>query len=368
MKRVQPFGVMLLLLAGANLVFGQEKGFSVEAKPQEVLETRAGIGERYALLIGISKYANPNINLNYADKDAQALSEILLDAEVGAYKPENVRLLINEGATRKNIMSALNSWLGNRVRKEDSVLIFYSGHGALGNGNEAYWVTYDADVEDLYASAMSNKDISQLIAGLPAKRKLTLIDSCYSEATAKKYRALVPGDVFSGFQGAGVVTITASTGQEKSVEVGGHGAFTYHLLAGLGGKGDTNSNGVVELDELWGYLNDKVQKTAADAGNKQTPVLLAERMEHGFPISINPAKAAGATLNQLKEMYSAGKITVEEVGEAEQLLSQRGANPELRKLYRDLAFGVLTPDYFRRLRGMARPETSASANAAKTAV
>src|SRR3990172_11715276 len=260
MNRAQLCWGMLLLMVGTTLAFSQEKGFSVEAKPTEVLEKRVGIGERYALLIGISKYANPNINLNYADKDAQALSEILLDAEIGAYKPENVRLLINEGATRKNIMSALNSWLGNRVRKEDSVLIFYSGHGALGNGSEAYWVTYDADVEDLYSSAMSNKDISQLIATLPASRKLTLIDSCFSEATAKKYRALVPSDVFSGFQGAGGVTITASTGQEKSVEMGGHGAFTYHLLAGLEGKGDTNSNGVVELDEMWGYLNDRVQK------------------------------------------------------------------------------------------------------------
>src|SRR3990172_4348419 len=278
MKRVQPLWAMLLLGVWVSLVFGQEKGFSVEAKPQEVLEDRVGIGERYALLIGISKYSNPTINLNYADRDAQAFQELLLDPQIGAYKPENVRLLINEEATRKNIMSALNSWLGNRVREEDSVLIYYSGHGALGNGSEAYWVTHDADVEDLYASALSNKDISQLIAGLAAKRKLTLIDSCYSEATAQKYKALVPSDLFSEFQGAGVVTITASTGQEKSVEIGGHGAFTYHLLEGLEGKGDTNNNGVVELDELWNYLNDKVQKTAAKIGNRQTPVLLADQI------------------------------------------------------------------------------------------
>lgn len=360
MNRARHCWSILLLTVATGLAFGQEKGFYVEPKPAEVLEKQAGVGERYALIIGISKYANPNINLNYADKDAQSLDAVLLDSEIGAYKKDNVRLLVNEEATRKNIMSALNSWLGARVKPEDSVLIFYSGHGALGNGSEAYWVTYDADVEDLYSSAMSNKEISQLIGALPAKRKLTLIDSCYSEATAKKYRAIVPNDVFSEFGGAGVVTITASSGQEKSVEVGGHGAFTYHLLAGMEGKADTNGNGVVELDELWNYLNEKVQKTAADAGNKQTPVLLAERMEHGFPLTINPAKASGTTLNQLKKMYGDGKITVEEVGEAEQLLTQRGADPEIRKLYQDLAFGVLTPDYFRRLRGSTRADAKPS--------
>ncbi|MEE8349789.1 MAG: SUMF1/EgtB/PvdO family nonheme iron enzyme [Acidobacteriota bacterium] len=358
MIRVQSFLVVLVLVLAGPMVLGQEKGFTVEATPQEVLEDQLGIGERYALLIGISKYANATIDLSFAENDAQSLYDLLLDPEIGAYKKENIRLLVDENATRKNIMSSLNSWLGNRVREEDSVLIFYSGHGALGNGNEAYWVTHDADVEDLYASALSNKDISQLIANLSAKRKLTLIDSCFSEATAKKYRALVPSDIFEEFQGEGVVTITASTGQEKSVEVGGHGAFTHHLLEALEGQGDSNGNGVVELDELWNYLNVKVQKTAADAGNKQTPVLLADRLEHGFPVTINPSKAAGATLNLLKAMYTDGKIRLEEIGEAEQLLTQRGADPELRKLYQDLANGVLTPDYFRRLRSIHRPVDS----------
>ncbi len=360
MVRYQSLLVVFWAALAASLAFGQEKGFSVEAKPAELLEQQAGIAERYALLIGISEYANTTIDLNFAANDARALNDLLLDPEIGAYKPENIRLLLNEEATRRNIMSSLNSWLGNRVQEEDSVLIFYSGHGALGNGNEAYWVTHDADVEDLYASALSNTDISGLIAKLPAKRKLTLIDSCYSEATAKKYRALVPSDIFEEFTGEGVVTITASTGQEKSVEVGGHGAFTYHLLEALEGKGDVNGNGVVELDEMWNYLNTKVQNTAADAGNRQTPVLLADRMEHGFPLTINPARAAGATLNQLKEMYSAGTITVDEIGEAEQLLTTRGADPELRKLYQDMASGVLTPDYFRRMREMHRPAATAS--------
>lgn len=326
------------------------KGFSVEERPREMLEKSAGVQDRYALLIGISKYANPDINLNFAAADARALCSLLLDPEIGGYKQENVRLLTDDQATRKNIISALKTWLGNRVRAEDSVLVFYSGHGALGNASEAYWVTYDADVEDLASSAVSNHEISTLIASMPARRKLTLIDSCYSEATAKKYRALVPSEVFNEFKGEGVVTITASTGQQKSVETGGHGAFTYHLLDGLNGKADANTNGVVEMDEVWGYLNQKVQKTAADAGNKQTPVLMADRLEHGFPLTINPAQADGTILSNLKKMYAEGGINADEMREADKIFTEREGTAELRKLYRDLADKTLPLNYFRQLR------------------
>ena len=339
------------------------KGFGVEEKPAEVLEKAPGLNERYALLIGISKYANASLSLNFAAADAKSLQAVLLDPEIGAYKPENVRLLVDDQATRKNVVSALSTWLGNRVKPEDSVIIFYSGHGALGGGNEAYWVTYDADVDDLGSSAISNKEISTLIGNLSAKRKITFIDSCYSEATAKKYRAVVPTNLFDQFKGKGVVTITASSGQEKSVEVGGHGAFTYHLLDALRGKADTNNNGVVELDEVWNYLNEKVQKTAADAGNKQTPVLMAERMEHGFPVTLNPERAALSVMAPLKAMYADGAITLDEVAEAERVLVKREGSSELRNLYKGLADKGLSIPYFRQLRSVLTSGGSVNAAA-----
>jgi formylglycine-generating enzyme required for sulfatase activity len=340
----------------------KQRGFKVEEKPEDTLSRQAGLKERYALLIGISKYANPALNLSFAAADAQSLSKVLLDPEVGAYKPENVRLLVDEQATRRNVASALTTWLGNRVTADDSVLIFYSGHGALGNAGEAYWVTYDADPEDLASSALSNKEIVSAIASLPAKRKITLIDSCFSEATAKRYRALVPTNVFDQFRGTGVVTITASTGQQKSVEVSGHGAFTYHLLDALRGKADTNDNGVVELDEIWTYLNERVQKTAADAGNRQTPVLMAERMEHGFPVTVNPARSAEPILASLKQMYTDGQITLEEMADAEKLFAQRETGAELRNLYKGLAEKQINVHYFRQIRNVLSAGTAASAS------
>ena len=362
MKRTVALSLAALLLSATAAARSPQdakpRGFRVEGKPEETLAKEAGLKERYALVIGISKYANPDLNLSFAAADAESLAKVLVDPEVGAYKPENVRLLVNEQATRKNVVSALTSWLGNRVTGDDSVLVFYSGHGALGNANEAYWVTYDADPEDLAASAVSNADIASAIAAMPAKRKITLIDSCFSEATAKQFRALVPSNVFDRFKGTGVVTITASTGQQKSVEVGGHGAFTYHLLGALQGKADANDNGVVELDEIWSYLDERVQKTAADAGNRQTPVLMAERLEHGFPVTVNPARSAEPVLASLKQMYTEGQITLEEMADAERLFADREGGADLRNLYRGLAEKQINVVYFRQLRTVLTAATA----------
>ena len=49
----------------------KQRGFVVEEKVQEALEKNAGVRERYALLVGVSKYANPTINLNFAAADAK---------------------------------------------------------------------------------------------------------------------------------------------------------------------------------------------------------------------------------------------------------------------------------------------------------
>ena len=96
----------------------KDKGFAVEEKPSEILEKAPGLNERYALLIGVSKYANTSLSLNFAAADAKSLQALLVDPEIGAYKPENVRLLVDDQATRKNVVSALSTWLGNRVKPE----------------------------------------------------------------------------------------------------------------------------------------------------------------------------------------------------------------------------------------------------------
>lgn len=93
-------------------------------------------GNTYAVVIGIANYENENINLNYANRDAEVFAGYLQSKAGGAVPLENIRLLIDTNATTSAIYNVL-SWLRNRCeedKRENSdktnlVYFYFSGHG-----------------------------------------------------------------------------------------------------------------------------------------------------------------------------------------------------------------------------------------------
>ena len=82
--------------------------------------------EHFALIIGINKYDNLP-NLEYAVNDATAIKNVLINNF--NYKEENIRMLIDKQATHDNIMDEYYQLI-NDTAINDSVLIFFAGHGS----------------------------------------------------------------------------------------------------------------------------------------------------------------------------------------------------------------------------------------------
>ena len=63
----------------------------------------------YALLVGVGESAYPKWSLPVTVKDAQALQDILTDANLCAYPDDgdHIRLLHDDGATRNAILDAI---------------------------------------------------------------------------------------------------------------------------------------------------------------------------------------------------------------------------------------------------------------------
>ncbi|MBT5305729.1 MAG: caspase family protein, partial [Candidatus Scalindua sp.] len=93
-------------------------------------------GNQWLFVIGIDSYTNlPRLNTSV--DDAKAVKEILLKRYL--FDEYHVIELYNEEATRRNILGKLR-YLTRRVGPEDSVTIFYSGHGALDSAKrEGSW-------------------------------------------------------------------------------------------------------------------------------------------------------------------------------------------------------------------------------------
>ena len=246
-------------------------------------------GEKWAVIIGIGDYKDPDINdLSCTVSDAKAIYELLLDR--GGFKADKVKLLLDKDATTKNIKSALKNFLSSRTKKNDTVFIYYSGHGAAeasnssddGDGIAKYIVTYDSDIEKLYETAFPMEEIKGIFQEIKAGKIIFFIDACYSGAGGGRTCSLPDlnrENLSAKFlddiaREEGRIVITASGPGEVSLELPelGHGVFTYFLLEGLYGKADINKDSIITVDETFDYLYNKVVETSRYYGENQHPV------------------------------------------------------------------------------------------------
>ena len=295
-------------------------------------------GQRYAVIIGIGAYQDERLNLSYTVNDAQGLYDLLTDPLYGAIPKENVQLLLSEEATTANIRKALNA-LRRKATPDDTVIIYYSGHGAP-EEDQTYWVTYDADIDDLLSTALSSNDIADMLDRISSKQLITFLDSCYSAATVKRThqsRSLPTEIPWDKFTGEGRVIISASNGKELSLELDEykHGVFTYYLLEGLKGKADKNEDGYVEVEEIWDFVKRQVQDKARAEGNKQTPILQGE-LSAGIALTMNSEafkkKTTEAQIQQLEQWFYAGELDEQHFDCAVRMLEAGKSNRALDAL------------------------------------
>jgi hypothetical protein len=263
---------------------------------------------RWAVVIGIGQYDNGTIpHLKYTVPDAEAVYAALLDN--AGFKKENVLLLTDRSdkkPTLRNIKWALGTFLGRSAQKDDTVLIFFAGHGAPEvdtrglerDGLAKYLIPSDADPDDLYSTALPMDELQTIFARIEAERVVAFLDACYSGAVSgpglgrtfasKRTRAGSLDDLFLErlTRSKGRAIVTASRPSEVSIELPelAHGIFTYYLVSGLKGAADLNHDGIVTLQELYEYLDQQVSTKSRAVGGNQHPVMKGD-LEGVLPLA-----------------------------------------------------------------------------------
>jgi hypothetical protein len=260
--------------------------------------------DRWAVVVGIGGYDNPSIpKLKYAVSDADAIARTL--AASAGFKKENILLLTDRTElkpTLKNIKYALGTFLARSAKKDDTVLIFFAGHGAPEadprglerDGLAKYLIPSDADPDDLFSTALPMDDMQAIFGRIEAERVVAFLDACYSGAAGgrtfmtKKTRGGAVDDLFLErlTRSKGRAIVTAARPSEVSIELPelGHGLFTYYLIEGLKGGADLNRDGIVTLQELYEYLEQQVTKKSRSVGATQHPVMKGE-LEGVLPLT-----------------------------------------------------------------------------------
>lgn len=171
-------------IGNRNYDFASFELFKKENSESKVdYKKRIGIGKQYALLIGNNDYENLE-KLETATADARSLADILKNKYGFIVEPPLIDV------TRNEILMKL-SHLSNVLNPDDSLLIFYAGHGRQDEDTgRGYWSPVDA-YADNFINDISNDDITNLLKKINAKHILVIADSCYSGTLVLRGESLV---------------------------------------------------------------------------------------------------------------------------------------------------------------------------------
>jgi len=143
----------------------------------------------WAFIVGISDYIHfddvEGGDLPGAEHDARAVRDLLVLKE--GFPEENVRMLLNQEATRAAIEEGITGWLVQSARPGDQITIFFAGHGSQmwdesGDEDDGLDETLaPADVNPTNTDFdISDDTFNDWLSMLPSDNVIVMLDNCNS--------------------------------------------------------------------------------------------------------------------------------------------------------------------------------------------
>jgi uncharacterized caspase-like protein len=165
----------------------------------------------WVLSVGVSQYANKAFNLQYADHDAESVADLLATQKGLLFDDVQTRVLINDQATRENILVAMSDFLG-QAAGDDVAIIFLAGHGLQDRKTGTYYfVPHNADDSNLIHAGLPMQMFNEAIKRLQTHvdKVILLNDTCHAGGMQMGARGVSVGedltanpvaDIRTGFQ------------------------------------------------------------------------------------------------------------------------------------------------------------------------
>lgn len=154
----------------------------------------------YAIIAACSEYKDPNQSIPIIPEYAHTmLYNVLVNAD--NWFEENIILLLNENATKQNIIDAFNE-MANLVTQNDIFLFSWGGHGSKvldDDGDESVFdpddeydeviCPYDCEfVDDVLTNYLRDDELDEYFSNITAQGQCLLFESCYSGGLVDKNR------------------------------------------------------------------------------------------------------------------------------------------------------------------------------------
>ena len=221
-------------------------------------------GTAYIIAVGVNEYENSQYNLKYAVADAQSFGDEMRrrQTQLAGFEKVEVIQLLNQDATKANILAAIKRLAGvvgpptlkagpldglKRVEPEDTVVIYFAGHGTA-QAQRFYLIPHDLGytgdrtklteqgLKTMLDHSISDIELEAAVEGLDAGHLLLIIDACNSgqalEAEEKRRGPMNSKGLAQLAYEKGMYILTAAQSFQAALEAAqlGHGYLTYALV------------------------------------------------------------------------------------------------------------------------------------------
>src|SRR6266540_1308884 len=256
-------------------------------KSEPLLWQPEGRRQTWALVVGIGQYKSDLVPpLPFAKADAGRIREWFQKLEGRNLSRENVRVLLDEQATRDNFVAQID-WLRRQALPEDAIFIYFAGHGApelAGDGKSVdakYLVFHDTNPTQLFVTGLAIDDLTRKLEAVKAKVQVVVLESCYTGPVGQEILKKTPTADLEirprliqemGERG-GRVILSASSGRQVAIgsdEIKG-GLFTHYLLNAWG-DGSRRL-----LTDCFEDAREQVRRAANRLGSAQDPARFGDQ-------------------------------------------------------------------------------------------
>ena len=271
-----------------------------------LLAPSTAVADRVAVVIGVGSYGklDASLALPYASASARSLASAL-EQHAGF---DQVLPLTDALATRSAIRDLLLESLPAKLGADDSLLVFFAGHGVGGDFGEPYLLPYDADPGDLQGTAISVDELGSSLRNVLQVGSLVMITDAVHDMRLDDLVLVGPNAKSWPEAADEFFSLSACSPRELP----GTTPFGELLTEGISGAADTSTDGAVTASELYRYLLDHMASSGVKAHPAESgaydPELVVAQVTKGPadfappvepPPSARPRRIAGASLAAL---------------------------------------------------------------------
>lgn len=237
----------------AICAFAQDRGLLTVRARQLTGDTSFDVGRQYAVIIGIDRYKEwPG--LRNAVSEAKSVKSVL----AARYFIDEFIELYDGSATASAIRKVFTEDLPRKLNKEDSLFVFFAGHGHLDASSTGFWIASDGvrDVLD-QRGWIANQQIRNYLATFKAIRILVVADACFSGDFVNVSRGAGPTVDSAYFSKALKLTARQVLTSGASETVPDESEFGRYLLTTL----ERNEDPILDPFSMYDRIRKSVTKT-----------------------------------------------------------------------------------------------------------